>query len=180
MRRPLLVIVGGAPSAGKTTLARTLAKRLDLAIVTKDDVKEALGDALGVADRERSRQLGIAAYAVMWSVARRTLESGAGLVLEANFYRELSEPPLVELARLARTAVVLCRADPAVRRRRYEERRDRHPVHTDAVILAQEWRDDDAVHAIDIGVPRLIVTTTNGYEPELDTVVTWADAHRVV
>lgn len=145
MTRPLLVIVGGAPGAGKTTVARELAHRLRLALITKDHIKEALGDALGVGDRERSRQLGVAAYAVMWSVARRTLEAGAG--------------------------VVLCRADPAVRRRRYEERADRHPVHTDAVILEREWREDDAVHAIDLGVPRLIVDTTSGHD--VARIVSW-------
>ena len=171
MSRPLLVIVGGAPGAGKTTVARELARRLHLAILTKDDIKEALGDALGVGDRERSRELGIAAYAVMWAVARRTLDAGAGLVLEANFYRDLSEPRLAGLASLANAFVVLCRADPSVRRRRYEERRERHPVHTDAVILEREWRDDDAVHAIDVGVPRLMVDTTNGYDAA--AIVSW-------
>lgn len=145
MTRPLLVIVGGAPGAGKTTVARELAHRLRLALITKDDIKEALGDSLGVGDRERSRQLGVAAYAVMWSVARRTLE--------------------------ADTVIVLCRADPAVRRRRYEERADRHPVHTDAVILEREWREDDTVHAIDLGVPRLIVDTTHGHD--VARIVSW-------
>ncbi|HEY6959867.1 MAG TPA: AAA family ATPase [Candidatus Limnocylindria bacterium] len=171
MSRPLLVIVGGAPGAGKTTIARELAHRLHLAIITKDDVKEALGDALGVGDRQRSRELGGAAYAVMWSVARRALEAGAGLVLEANFYREISEPRLAELATLADAVVVLCRADARVRRRRYESRHDRHAVHTDAVILADEWREDDAINAIDVGVPRLVVDTTSGYDA--DAIVSW-------
>lgn len=171
MTRPLLVIVGGAPGAGKTTVAGELAHRLRLALITKDDIKEALGDALGVGDRERSRQLGVAAYAVMWSVARRTLEAGAGVVLEANFYRDISERPLTELAEIADAVIVLCRADPAVRRRRYEERADRHPVHTDAVILEREWREDDTVHAIDLGVPRLIVDTTHGHD--VARIVSW-------
>lgn len=168
---PLLVIVGGAPGAGKTTIARELAQRLRLALITKDDIKEALGDALGVSDRERSRQLGVAAYAVMWRLARRTLESGTGVVLEANFYRGFSDGPLAELATLATGVVVLCRADAPVRRRRYEERRDRHPVHTDAVILEHEWRDDDGVHAIDTGVPRLVVDTTRGHD--IEEIASW-------
>jgi predicted kinase len=107
----------------------------------------------------------------MWSVARRTLEAGASLVLEANFYREISEERLGELAALANAVIVLCRADPAVRRRRYEERTDRHPVHTDAVILEREWREDDTIHMIDLGVPRLVVDTTHDHDVE--AIVSW-------
>jgi len=43
-----LVIVGGAPGSGKTTLARKLAKRCAVPLIEKDDVKEAIADALGV------------------------------------------------------------------------------------------------------------------------------------
>lgn len=41
MTRPPLIVVCGAPGSGKSTLARELAGRLRLAVVTKDDIKEA-------------------------------------------------------------------------------------------------------------------------------------------
>lgn len=173
MTRPLLVIVGGAPATGKTTLARELARRLHLAILTKDDIKESLADALGSGDRTRSRELGRAAYRVLFDVTARTLEAGTGVVLEANFYRDDSADELRRLARLGEAVIVLCRSDAATRRARFETRRDRHPVHLDREILAHEWPDDDAKFALDLGVPRREVDTTRAADVDLDAIVAW-------
>ncbi len=171
--RPLLVIVGGAPATGKTTLARELARRLHLAIVTKDDIKESLANAIGSGDRTRSRELGAAAYAVLFDVAARTLEAGTGAVVEANFYRDESSEELHRLARLGDAMVVVCRSDAATRRARFAARRGRHPVHLDGEILAHEWPDDDTKFALDIGVPRREIDTTRPELIDLDAIVAW-------
>jgi predicted ATPase len=42
-----LVLVTGPPGSGKTTLAVPLARRLELPLIAKDTIKEALFDALG-------------------------------------------------------------------------------------------------------------------------------------
>ncbi|TMG67766.1 MAG: ATP-binding protein, partial [Chloroflexi bacterium] len=107
---PRLILVGGAPGSGKTTLALQLAARLRVAVVTKDDIKESLAEVLGAGDRARSRELGAAAFEVMRAVAIRTLSSGAPVILEANFHRDRSTTWLRDLARIADTRVVLCGA----------------------------------------------------------------------
>jgi predicted kinase/diadenosine tetraphosphate (Ap4A) HIT family hydrolase len=170
-----LVIVGGAPATGKTTLAHALGGSLGLAVITKDDIKEALAAPFETGDRDWSRQLGVAAYGALYAVAERILSAGAGLVLESNFRRAESEPPLRALAGLAPTVVILCRTPDALRRRRFEERagRGRHRVHVDSAVL-DEWNDDDSVFLIDIGTPRLSVDTTDGYTPDLEHVVAFA------
>lgn len=43
----LFVLVGGWPGSGKSTLAVALAAELGLPLLAKDEVKEALVDALG-------------------------------------------------------------------------------------------------------------------------------------
>jgi hypothetical protein len=46
----------------------------------------------------------------------------------------------------------------------------RHPVHLDAEILEDEW-PDPAEFELDLGVASLVVDTTSGYRPDLDSIV---------
>jgi predicted kinase len=168
-----LVIVGGAPATGKTTLAERLAAGLALPVLTKDEIKERLADALGAGDRQRSRELGVATYTLLYGLAGRLLDAGIGIVLEANFHRDRSDAPLRDLAARSDACVVLCRIDAVTRRTRFAGRGvsgERHPVHLDTEILANEWSDDDSAFAIDVGTRRLIVDTSTGYAPPLDEI----------
>jgi AAA domain-containing protein len=82
----LFVLVAGWPGSGKSTLAAALATRLGLPLLAKDEIKEALMDALGrpqtVADSQR---LGRAAVLALLRVGRRLghvgLEVGPALAL---------------------------------------------------------------------------------------------------
>jgi predicted kinase len=168
-----LVIVGGAPATGKTTLAHELGRSLELPVITKDDIKEALAAPFETGDRDWSRQLGVAAYGMLFTVAERLLAGGQGLILESNFRCDISDRPLRALAALAPTVVIVCRTPDA--RQRFAERaaRGRHRVHVDAAVL-DGWTGDDSEFQIDIGAPRLVVDTTDGYVPELGQIVAFA------
>lgn len=168
-----LVIVGGAPATGKTTLAHELGRSLGLAVITKDDIKEALAAPFETGDRDWSRQLGVAAYSVLFTVAERVLAGGQGLILESNFRCGISDAPLRALAARAPAVVIVCRTPDA--RQRFAERaaRGRHRVHVDTAVL-DEWTGDDSAHQIDIGAPRLVVDTTEGYVPDLGRIVAFA------
>jgi|SRR5688572_4022895 len=170
-----LVIVGGAPATGKTTLALALGASLGLPVLTKDDIKEALAEPFATGDRDWSRKLGLAAYSVLFAVAERILAAGHGLILETNFRSGISDDPLRTLARHAPTVVIVCRIPDTVRRKRFEDRaaRGRHRVHADSAVL-EEWKEDDSEFLIDIGTPRLIVDTTDGYAPHLEQIVAFA------
>lgn len=79
----LIVLVSGAPGAGKTTLATAVAANLSLPLICKDDIKETLVDALDgpASDFAWSRQIGSASMMVLWRLAHRC----PAAVLEANF-----------------------------------------------------------------------------------------------
>lgn len=171
---PPLVLVAGPPASGKTTLALPLAKRLGLPLFEKDRIKEALLDSLDGGTFERSRQLGRATFAVLWALAARSLEAGAGAVLEASFARD---GLAAELARLppARPVMIHCGAPEAELLARYRRRAaGRHPGHHD--------RDPRRLEAIRQGLrlgtfeppdlPAVLRVDTSG-PVELEAVVGW-------
>ncbi len=88
-------------------------------------------DSLGVEDIERSRELGSAAFTVIFALTRSHLETAAGLVLEANFVRGVSEDDLQPLVAISRAAVVHCWAPHEVPVARYWARVERHAGHYD-------------------------------------------------
>jgi predicted kinase len=141
--KPLVVIVSGAPGAGKTRLLRDLAPRLGLPVIAKDDIKESLGDSLGTGDLEWSKRLGAATWELLFLLYERLLEGGASFIAESNFsthnnqerFRALMERfPFIPVE-------VYCFADPATMAERFRGRQargERHPIHhgTDFEIAA--------------------------------------------
>ena len=175
--RPLLVILGGTPASGKSTLAALLARELRLPLLARDTLKEALMDRLGAPSRARSRELGAASYALLYVVLDRLLEAGVGAILESNFSRGLEAELHRPVAR-SRAVQIHCRVPPELSRSRYVERAasgNRHPGHHDAA--AETLADLDANLAarrhdpLDLGIPLLTVETTDGYDPDLATIL---------
>lgn len=113
---PLVLVVGGPPASGKSTLAGALAARSGLPVLSSDAVrKERLGLAAATpAPSAAYAPAGRAAvYAELGRRARAALDDAAGVIVDATF----GEPPLraallgaLTPAQRGRVRAVVCRA----------------------------------------------------------------------
>jgi ribose 5-phosphate isomerase A len=136
MSQNLLVIVSGPPGAGKTTLARRIAKELGLPLLARDDIKELLFDTLGWSDRQWSKKLGLASWKVLYHVLEELLKANQSLVVESNFRKELASEELSTLQGRYPLEVVqvVCKTDSDTLLERFKQRAEsgeRHPGHVD-------------------------------------------------
>lgn len=137
-----IIIVTGPPASGKTTLGRALAARLHMPFLYKDGIKETLFDTLGWSDREWSRTLGVATYALLFHLLEMELAAGRSLVVESNFDAERAGPSFLALRERYgfRPVQVCCVADGAVLLERCRLRAtsdERHPGHDDLAHMAE-------------------------------------------
>jgi predicted kinase len=74
---PVLVVIGGLPATGKSTIATTLARRTSTSYLRVDRIEQAI-----VAWSALSHPLGPVGYAVAHALAREQLELGLDLIVE--------------------------------------------------------------------------------------------------
>jgi hypothetical protein len=161
------VLVSGLPGSGKSTLAQLLGPALELPVLSKDVIKEALWDALGPGDRAWAKQLGFAASVALTSLVR----SSDGAVVDHFVHAD----HLSDWTALAGIVEVRCACSPDLARERYAGR-VRHPCHFDGDQLRDSydaWIEEDATRA-PVG-PRLDVDT--GSPVDLASIVGWVRAH---
>lgn len=121
-RRPCLVLVGGLPGAGKSTLARGLAEQAGFEVIRSDVVRKELA---GAADDLYSPEWTERTYAECLRRAEELLFEGRRVLVDASFREEKRRLMFVEAAqRWGVPALFLhCRAEPQVARERLERRR---------------------------------------------------------
>jgi aminoglycoside phosphotransferase family enzyme/predicted kinase len=132
-RRPCLVVVGGLPGTGKSTIAHALANRGGFRVIRSDVVRKELA---GVTNKDQENvRFGDGIYSAEWTErtyaeclrqAEDLLFEGARVLVDANFRDESHRQVFLEAAtRWGVPGIFLCcEAAPDVVRKRLASRRD--------------------------------------------------------
>lgn len=177
MSRRVAVLVSGAPGAGKSTVALRLGAELGLPVIDRDDLKDAVFDALGWSDAEWSKRVGEASWRLLFTIAQRLAGAGCSFILDSNFERGRHREIAALASRVAIVEVHCATAaeEMAARFRRRWEGGGRHPGHTDAyaderAYLAEFSRRDFA--PLDESEVVIRVDTTTHESVDWDGIVT--------
>ncbi|HTW35441.1 MAG TPA: AAA family ATPase [Rhizomicrobium sp.] len=120
MARPALVVFGGLPATGKSTLARAIAQEMAATYLRIDTIEQALRSSGLIAG-----DIGPAGYLVAYALAENNLRLGQSVVADSvnpiaitrEAWRRVAEEASASIVEIE----VVC-SDPALHRRRVETR----------------------------------------------------------
>lgn len=178
---PTLVVVGGPPGSGKTTLADEIAAALGCPAIIRDEIKQGMAHATPDFTPGPGDELAQRTLPVFFGVLELLLSSGVTTVAEAAFQDHVWRPRLEPLASLARIRVVHCtvRADVALERALRRGRDDPlRRAHADPG--SGDAAEHDAAHRefrrVSVEAPWLEVDTTDGYRPSFGQILSFVNA----
>ncbi|MEI6085332.1 MAG: hypothetical protein WCS70_13680 [Verrucomicrobiota bacterium] len=125
-------------------------------------------------------ELGWGIYETFFQTVELVLTKGITLVAEAAFQHKLWAPKLESLQAISRVRIVICSTDPNLARSRFIERgladTNRERFHGDKAVHAAKEGVALPVGSYDpphLPVPTLHVDTTNGYQPDMASILTF-------
>jgi predicted kinase len=166
--QPLLVLVTGAPGAGKTTLAVKLADRLDVVHINRDAVNNGLRLTV---DRGAPAAIVGRGVAATFGALEHLLAAGVSLVTDGTLLPDMVAS-VRRLRDYAEVVNVHCAATDW--RQRFVHRQLQRGARPDDIArwdaVLDEW-GAAIVDPLDLSCIRIEVQTDDGYDPSLDELV---------
>lgn len=178
------------PGSGKTTLVEYLSKQLGIGHIAKDDIKELMGDQLGIPrDMEENRLYGKVATDALFAIAAGLIESDRVFIFESAFWTDIGLGRFRQM-RLDRDVPLLqvyVFCEDEVRLRRFNERSvngSRHTVHADLLYADESGLDEmkQRYRPMELEDSEMIrFDTTNPTEGDFEhlkkTIKDWIEKH---
>ncbi|HAU66329.1 TPA: hypothetical protein DCW61_03215 [Candidatus Uhrbacteria bacterium] len=176
-----LIIIGGAPATGKTTLAQLIVEKTRFRNISKDQLKEYLFDMIEYRDRQWSREIGALAFPLFMGIVEMYLKRGETIIVDNPFiyaedlewfyrFQKEYEVEFIQIHLMA---------DPVVLRQRFIERAqtNRHPGHNDSLESVLEEFEQKWFNKTFIPLPLpgkiKIVDTTDFETVNHDEILGW-------
>ena len=151
--RVVLVLVGGLPGTGKSTVARALAEQADAELLRSDELRKELAGLAVTTDASASYRQGLydpahvaRVYDELRDRARQLLEQGVSVVLDASWTSAAERDAAAELAEETSSGLVQlrCSVPLEVARARLTSRpREHEPSDATEEVLEAMTGDDD-------------------------------------
>jgi predicted kinase len=176
-----IIQIGGDLAALKSTIAKKLSKDLKLVLLSKDSIKEVLGNTIGFNNREENLKLSQATFELMMALSENMFDATECVVLESNFRENECERlnQWINDQKIDRFSLFLT-GDFDILYQRYLLRQSkRHVVHQSTGLMTfSQFQQSKRLFSQELyGKNAIVIDTTNfseeNYQKILDSIKKW-------